>query len=149
MMSRMSVDLEELGLTVKRLQHRHHRALETRLARIGATLAQWDALRAIDRQPDSSTHRLAELTFQSDQSFGALANRMLARGLIERLSGPGRAVRHRLTPEGEEMLRAGHAVVGDLLDQAFAPLGPAERGTLHTLLLRLLGGPDLLADDRP
>ncbi|WP_371478644.1 MarR family winged helix-turn-helix transcriptional regulator [Kitasatospora sp. NBC_00315] len=145
----MSVDLEQLGLAVKRLQHRHHRALETRLAQIGSTLAQWDALRAIERQPDSSTHRLAQLTFQSDQSFGALANRMLSRGLIERLTGPGRAVRHRLTPDGEEMLRAGYVVVGELLDQAFAPLGPAERDTLHALLLRLLDGPDLLAADRP
>src|ERR1700731_1558108 len=53
------------------------RALDSKLIEIGTTLAQWDALRAIDRHPESSSHKLAGLTFQTDQSFGALANRMV------------------------------------------------------------------------
>jgi hypothetical protein len=43
--------------------------------------------------PGASLHRLAQLTFQIDQSFGTLAARMADRGLIERVSGPGRAAR--------------------------------------------------------
>jgi DNA-binding MarR family transcriptional regulator len=133
----MAVELQDLGLAVKRLQHRHHRTLDTKLNQIGATIAQWDALRAIGRYPDSSSHRLAQVTFQTDQSFGTLANRMVARGLIERVPGPGRAVRHRLTSEGEEMLKKGLAVADEVLAQSFAPLDSAERDTLHELLTRL------------
>jgi DNA-binding MarR family transcriptional regulator len=133
----MAVELQDLGQAVKRLQHRHHRALDTRLNRVGTTIAQWDALRAIERNPDSSSHRLAQVTFQTDQSFGTLANRMVARGLIERVPGPGRAIRHRLTAQGEEMLTKGLAVADEVLAQSFAPLDSAERDTLNDLLTRL------------
>src|SRR4249920_3087110 len=94
----MTVELQDLALAVKRLQHRHHRSLDARLAPLGTTLVQWDALRAISQHLNASSHRLAQLTFQTDQSFGALAGRLEARGLIERAAGPGRALRHRLTP---------------------------------------------------
>jgi DNA-binding MarR family transcriptional regulator len=62
------------------------------------------------------------MTFQTDQSFGALANRLLKRGMIERVAGPGRAIHHRLTPRGEATFRKGHEVVGQILESSFAPL---------------------------
>ena len=93
----------DVALAVKRLQHRHHRALSQALAPLGLSLVQWDTLRHLDRQPDASLHDLAVLTFQTDQSFGSLAVRMAERGLIERITGPGRAVRHRLTDEGARL----------------------------------------------
>jgi DNA-binding MarR family transcriptional regulator len=68
---------------------------------------QWDTLRHLHRHPDASLHDLAVLTFQTDQSFGSLATRMADRGLIERVPGPGRAVRHRLTKEGARLHAAG------------------------------------------
>ncbi|GER91076.1 MarR family transcriptional regulator [Dictyobacter vulcani] len=136
----MGVALENLGQAVKRLQYRHHRALDTKLLQLGITLVQWDALRAIGQHPDASSHRLAQLTFQTDQSFGALAGRLVAHGLINRVSGPGRALRHRLTPAGEEFLSKGHVVVNEVLAQSFAPLSPTEKDTLYDLLTRLLNG---------
>src|SRR4029079_17825609 len=93
--------LEELALAVKRVQHRHHRAFTAALSELGVSLVQWDTLRHLQRRPDASLHDLAQLTFQTDQSFGTLAARMVERGLLARVSGPGRAVRHRLTAEGE------------------------------------------------
>lgn len=137
----MAAELQDLGLAVKRLQARHHRALDTALAALGTTLVQWTALREIGRHPDSSAHQLAQLTFQTDQSFGTLATRLVDRGLVERTQGPGRAIRHRLTPAGADLLARGHAVVDTALADSFAPLDPAERATLHTLLTRLLDGP--------
>ncbi|MEU4496368.1 MarR family transcriptional regulator [Streptomyces sp. NPDC023998] len=134
----MPVALQDLGLAVKRLQHRHHRTLDALLIEQGTTLAQWDALRAIHRHPESTSHELAVLTFQSDQSFGTLAKRLLARKLIERTAGPGRAIRHRLTPSGEAVLDKGHAVVNHVLTESFAPLSQQERDLLHSLLTRLL-----------
>src|SRR3546814_13961680 len=66
------------------LQYRNHRTIDSILAPLGTTLVQWDALRAIGRNPDSSSHQLAQLTFQTDQSFGALANRLVKQRSEER-----------------------------------------------------------------
>src|SRR3954447_11200255 len=107
----MTRAISEIGLSVKRLQWRHHREANTALAPLGVSLVQWDALRHLDENPDASLHDLAQLTFQSDQAFGTLASRMISRGLIERVPGPGRAVRHRLTEHGLELRRAGDEVV--------------------------------------
>ena len=139
----MSSDLQRLGLAIKRVQDRHHRTLDAALIGIGATLAQWNALRAIARHPESSAHKLAGLTFQTDQSFGTLANRMVDRGLIRRVAGEGRAILHHLAPEGERLLEAGKAVAERVLATSFAPLTKAERLQLQALLAKLLG------DDAP
>ena len=138
----MGVELEGLGRNVKRLQHWHHRTADTRLSPLGITLVQWDALRAINRHPNASAHRLAQLTFQTDQSFGTLANRLVARGWIERVSGPGRAIRHHLTPAGEDLLSKGHSVFKEVLSESFSPLSPPELATFNDLLTRLLEGRD-------
>jgi len=137
----MVIALEDLGLAIKRLQHHHHCMVDAKLMPLGITLVQWDALRAISHHPDASAHRLAQLTFQTDQSFGALAGRLVARGWIDRVAGSGRALRHRLTPAGEEFLSKGYTVVNEVLSQSFAPLSPTELDTLYSLLTRLLNGP--------
>lgn len=131
--------LQELGLAVKQAQWRHHRAMDRRLAEIGTTLVQWDSLRAIDRRPGASAHELAQATFQSDQSFGTLANRLTAQGLVERTPGEGRRIAHHLTPAGSAMLEAGTAVSEGYLAQTFAPLDASEREVLYELLNRLGG----------
>jgi DNA-binding MarR family transcriptional regulator len=130
--------LQDLGRSIKHLQSRHHRLLDARLIEIGTTLAQWDALRAIASHPDASAHRLAELTFQTDQSFGTLANRLVERGHVLRTPGRGRVIGHRLTPAGEAMLSRAAAVADATLAESFAPLSEAERQTLQALLERLL-----------
>jgi DNA-binding MarR family transcriptional regulator len=84
--------------------------------------------------PGASLHELAQLTFQSDQAFGTLASRMVDRGLIERLDGPGRAVRHRITPKGAKLLAAGGAIADDVLADSFAPLGRRQLEALADLL---------------
>ncbi len=127
--------LETLGLAIKQIQYRHHRALDTSLATVGTTLAQWDALRAIDRHPGASAHDVAVRTFQSDQAFGTLASRLIAQHLIERRPGRGRRIEHHLTEAGAAMLKAGQPLVQDLLTASFAGLSETER----TKLLGLLG----------
>ena len=92
---------------LKRAQYRNHRATARALAEVGTTLAQWDGLRAIAEAPDSSAHDLAVATFQSDQAFGTLANRLEAHGLIQRTAGKGRRVEHRLTAAGKNTLVGG------------------------------------------
>lgn len=128
----------EIGLAVKRLQVRHHRSANERLAPLGLTIVQWDALRHLHENPDASLHRLAVLTFQTDQAFGTLATRMIDRGLIERIEGPGRAVRHCLTARGEDLRERARDLLGEVLDESFAPLTETELHTLGSLLARLV-----------
>lgn len=138
---------EVLGRAVKQAQWRHHRTVDGRLGEIGTTIAQWDALRAIDRAPGASAHELAEITFQSDQAFGALAGRLLGQGLIERTPGRGRRIEHRLTESGCRMLSDGLAIAEDFLAESFAGLDGRERRQLLELLERI-GGPPTLPPSR-
>jgi DNA-binding MarR family transcriptional regulator len=93
----------------------------------------------VHRRPDASLHDLAVLTFQTDQSFGSLATRMADRGLIERVPGPGRAVRHRLTEEGARLRAAGQEAVDVVLESSFQALSDAQLGQLGELLDAALG----------
>jgi len=138
----MTRPLQDIGLSVKRLQMRHHRALDGALAALGLSLVQWDALRHLDHNPGASLHDLAQLTFQSDQSFGALAGRLIDRNLIERIPGPGRAVRHQLTDKGRVLRREGDQIVERILASSFAPLTPQQLATFDTLLAQLLSSRD-------
>ncbi|WP_371554395.1 MarR family winged helix-turn-helix transcriptional regulator [Streptomyces longwoodensis] len=136
----MAVEPQILGRAVKAVQYRQHRALDSRLASVGSTLAQWDALRAISRAPGASARELAAATFQSEQAFGTLAGRLVAQGLVDRRSGHGRRMAHHLTPEGERRLRDGHEVADAVLAECFEPLTAAEREALLGLLHKIEGG---------
>ena len=115
MIETVEVNLEALGRAVKQVQYRHNRALDSRFATIGTTLAQWDALRAIDHLPGASAHKLSLATFQSDQAFGVLCNRLTT------------------------MLSAGHPIMRDVLATSFAALSNKERALLLSLLQRVVG----------
>ncbi|MBN9740951.1 MULTISPECIES: MarR family winged helix-turn-helix transcriptional regulator [unclassified Amycolatopsis] len=124
----------DVALAVKRLQHRHHRALSQALQPLGLSLVQWDTLRHLANHPEASLHDLAVLTFQTDQSFGTLAARMVERGLIERVPGPGRAVRHRLTEKGAELRAAGQELADVVVKKSFSRLSAAQLNELGALL---------------
>lgn len=128
-------------MSIKRVQHRHHRALTAVLADLGVSLVQWDTLRHLHRHPEASLHDLAQLTFQTDQSFGTLATRMVERGLIERVPGPGRAVRHRITAKGEAIRDEGERRVAATMDRSLAALTAEQIETLGALLDRVLDTP--------
>ena len=134
----MDHDLERLGRAVKQAQHRQHRAADTALNAIGTTIVQWDALRAIAAAPGASAHQLALATFQTDQAFGTLANRLEAQQLVVRSSGEGRRIEHRLSPKGERMLTEGNLVTDRVRAELYAALPKADRRTLATLLDRIL-----------
>jgi DNA-binding MarR family transcriptional regulator len=136
--ARVSRRLQDVSLAVKRLQARHHRELNAALGALDISLVQWDALRHLDENPEASSHDLAQLTFQSDQAFGTLANRMINRGLIERVPAPGRAIRHRLTEHGLELRRAGAEIVEQVIARSFAPLSQEQVDQLDDLLRTLL-----------
>jgi len=131
-------ELELLARTIKRVQHQDHRALDGALREVGITLVQWDALRAIGRTPASTAHDLAVASFQSDQAFGTLANRLEAAGWIERRPGLGRRIEHHLTDAGRAKLDEGRARANRVWPVLFAALDPGEHEMLQRLLNRLL-----------
>ena len=137
----MAPSADEIALSVKRVQHRHHRALTAALAELGISLVQWDTLRHLHQNPDASLHDLAQLTFQTDQSFGTLAARMVERGLIERVPAPGRAIRHRITEQGETVRREGARRVSAAVRRSLAGLSPEQLDHLGTLLDLILQRP--------
>jgi DNA-binding MarR family transcriptional regulator len=125
---------EQLGLSIKRLQESVHWRLHSQLADIGISLVQWIALREIDRHPDSSQLRLAELTFNSAQGFGALLARMEQAELIDRENAGGRAFAVNLTPQGTQLLREGRKRVLAELARTFRDLTDKECKAMQTLI---------------
>lgn len=121
------------------MQWHHHRESNTRLAELGLTLPQWDVLRHLHANPNASLHALAVLASQTDQSMGTLAARMVDRGLLKRVEGPGRAVRHHITPEGGRLRVAGSKIVDGVLTESVGRLDADERAALHGLLTKALG----------
>lgn len=134
----MALTIQQLGQAVKRLQVKHHRAGNEALRPLDISIVQWDALRHLHAHPGASLHDLAVLTFQTDQAFGTLAARMEARGLIRRTTGPGRAIRPELTPEGERVLIAGTKAIEGVLRASFDRLSATERAAFGELLMRLV-----------
>lgn len=138
----MTRSVQDVALSIKRVQARHHRALDAALTPLGLSLVQWDALRHLDRHPGATLHELAGLTFQSDQAFGTLSLRLADRGLVHRAPGPGRTVRLELTERGRDALRRAADVVDGVLAESFAGLGAREVEHLGELVDRLLEGAD-------
>ena len=134
----MSSEPEHLGWLIKRVQYGHHRVLDKRLALLGVSLVQWNALREIERNPGCSQHQLAERTFNSDQAFGSLLTRLLAAAWIERRPGTGRATIHRLTPSGRSLLLDGQRIMSEVISASFGPLSKHERQMLARILTKVL-----------
>ena len=138
----------ELGRAIKQLQNLNHRRLESGLRTIDTTLAQWDALRAIDTNGGASSHALAEETFQTDQAFGTLATRLMAKGLVQRQPGVGRALVHSLTRKGRSVLEQGQVIAALANEEAFADLAESERAQLLRLVRKAMPGESMPAVTR-
>jgi DNA-binding MarR family transcriptional regulator len=124
----------EVAMLLRRAQLRKQLACEAALAQVGLTLPQWGMLYAVATEPDSSTHALALFIGQSDQSAGAVVARLEQRGLLERRSGAGKAIRHRITPEGDELVRRCDTIVEDVMTRLLAGLSDRTLRTLRTSL---------------
>jgi DNA-binding MarR family transcriptional regulator len=105
----------DIAMLLRRAQLRKQLACEAALAEAGLTLPQWGMLYAVAIEPDCSTHALALFIGQSDQSAGAVVARLEQRGLLERRPGAGKAILHRITPDGEELVRRCNAIVEDVM----------------------------------
>ena len=124
----------DVAMLLRRAQLRKQLACEAALARVGMTLPQWGILYAVAAEPDSSTHALALFTGQSDQAAGAVVARLEQRGLLERRPGVGKAILHRITPDGDELARRCKAIVEDVMTRLLAGLADQALRALRTSL---------------
>jgi DNA-binding MarR family transcriptional regulator len=124
----------DVAVLLRRAQLRKQMACEAALARVGMTLPQWGMLHAVAAEPDSSTHALALFTGQSDQSAGAVVARLEQRGLLERRPGVGKAILHRITPDGDELVRRCNTIVEDVMTRLLAGLTDQALRALRTSL---------------
>jgi DNA-binding MarR family transcriptional regulator len=124
----------DVAMLLRRAQLRKQLACEAALAQVGVTLPQWGMLYAVATEPDSSTHALALFIGQSDQSAGAVVARLEQRGLLERRPGVGKAILHRLTPDGEKLVRRCNTLVEDVMTPLLADLSDRSLRALRTSL---------------
>jgi len=129
--------LKMAALGLKRAQIAKSGAFDKRLASVGLTMAQWVVLDRIRTTPSPSTHALAAASQMTDQSVGELVGKLAKRGLIERVSGPGRAIRHHLTEAGVEALENAAPLMQESLESAFAGFSRSELEQLIQLLNRI------------
>jgi DNA-binding MarR family transcriptional regulator len=124
----------DIAMLLRRAQLRKQMACEAALAQVGLTLPQWGMLYAVAIEPDSSTHALALFIGQSDQSAGAVVARLEQRGLLERRPGAGKAILHRITPDGEELVQRCNTIVEDVMTSLLTGLTDRSLRELRTSL---------------
>lgn len=129
---------EELHRLVRAVHHICQKGIDERLGRHGISVVQWHALQAISDNPGLALRRLARLTAYSDQAFGALVARLLARGYVARRRGNGRAATHEVTVLGKVMLSGANEIAHGVLTILFLPLSEGDRQSLQLLLRRVL-----------
>jgi DNA-binding MarR family transcriptional regulator len=135
----MDAEMIEIAVLLRRAQLRKQLACDAKLSEWEMTMPQWGMLNSVAAQPDSSTHRLALITGQSDQAAGAVVSRLEKRGLLKRHSGAGKAILHSVTPQGLELLRECDQAVAEVMQKSLAEFQVQEIATLRTYLQRLAG----------
>jgi DNA-binding MarR family transcriptional regulator len=124
----------DVAILLRRAQLRKQLACEAALSVIALTLPQWGILHTAAAHRDQSTHALALLTGQSDQSAGAVVAGLEKRVLLERFSAGGRAILHRLTPAGSRLVTRADRIVDDVMQEELGRLTDEELKTLRRLL---------------
>jgi len=136
----------DLAMLLRRAQLRKQTICETALAPLGVTLPQWGILYAVAAQPDCSTHALATFTGQSDQAAGAVVARLERRGLLERRPGVGKAILHRLTPDGHDLGQRCETIIEDVMTRLLSGLDAQAVRTLRSSL-QIIGDAAVSATD--
>jgi len=97
------------------------------------------ALAHLTRNQGAIQRDLAQATRTSAASVSGLLQGLERRGLVERRTVPGdeRSKRIYLTEAGTELVAGFEAAMAAADETILAPLEPAERDTLHALLLKI------------
>jgi DNA-binding MarR family transcriptional regulator len=132
LISRSGFLLVRLGLSFKT------RALE-QLSQAGCSQYDYSVLALLDEQPQETQAKLADILAVDRSQLVRILDGLEDRGLIARHRDKHDRRRHTVsvTASGRRQLHKLRARIDQLEDELLAPLGPADRQTLHALLLRL------------
>jgi DNA-binding MarR family transcriptional regulator len=124
--------LVRLGMTFKT------RALE-QLAQMGFSQYHYSVLALLDDQPQEAQAQIADTLALDRSQLVRILDGLEDRGLIARHRDKTDRRRHTvsLTAAGRRQLQRLRATIDQLEDELLAPLDPADRETLHALLLQL------------
>jgi DNA-binding MarR family transcriptional regulator len=118
--------------------------LDTALAPIGLTTAQWGALRIISENPGSSGADISRFAFVSPQAAATMLQRLEQAKLITRRPPKkGRVLETYLTQRGEELLREGDNIVDETEARFFSNFTLGEQKEFNELLLRSIANLDV------
>ena len=101
-------------MALKRAQHEVRLALNAHLAELGTNISQVNVLREVMLNPGVSSTELAALAFLTPQSLGQLVVQLQERGLVRRVPGEARKLRHHITKKGDRLCQAAMEIVREL-----------------------------------
>jgi DNA-binding MarR family transcriptional regulator len=117
-----------------------HRLLTEKLAEAGSRGYDYRLLAALQEFGPASQAKLGRRTGMDRSDVASVLNDLADRGLAERSPDPADGRRNviTITPAGTAHLRRLDELMADVQDELLAPLAPAEREKLITLLIRVL-----------
>ncbi len=129
-----SEDLDQLvGYVLKQAATALRNAMDVALRPQGLTVPQYACLELLGRQPGLSNSDLARGAFVTRQSMNQVLRGLQDRGLVTRptTATHGRTLPTRLTPAGEQQLRAAAATVETVEGQMLSGLSSESRHRLR------------------
>jgi len=106
----------------------------------GITPVQFSAMIVIREQPGVDATRVAELIYFDRATIGSVLDRLEKKGLVLRQTGKQdrRTKRLYVTPRGQALLRKIERMSPRISARIIAPLAPADRARLMTMLNQLV-----------
>jgi len=132
--------LDHLGYWVRLLANQVSHGLAARLERFDVTVAEWVILRSLYHRPPQLPSALADELDVSRPTISKLADRLVAKGYVERREDTDdrRRLQLTLSAEGESLVPE-LCARADANDEAFfGDLSPAERAEFEATLTRLV-----------
>lgn len=128
-----------LGFLISDLGRQLRTHFDRRVRVLGYTRAQWQAIKAIDRNEGINQSGLAELLEVEPITLCRLMDRMEKSGLVERRPDPEDRRAHRLfiTEQSRQSSAELSSIGATLMAEVTDGLSPEELETLQSLLLRL------------
>src|SRR5262249_11784534 len=107
---------------------------------LGVTPVQFSALIVIREQPGIDATRVAELIYFDRATIGNVLDRLETRGFVVREAGKRdrRTKRLFITPKGMALVRKIERLTPRISNRVVAPLTPADRAKLMTMLNQLV-----------
>lgn len=138
-MNEPGVSENALCLLFSRITAALYTAIDRDLAEFGVTSHQWPVLVLTYEERANRPSELARLIGIDRGAVTRLVDRLVDKGLVERIDDPGdlRAARVELTERGRTLVPVLANIVAARYDATLAHLDPAERDPITSMLSRL------------